>query len=132
MGDFISAEEVKTLARVPELKAMEPEDLEEIYVATAERAIEEVLNLDLNTDGRPRHWEGRMQSPTDGPRLTLEYQTDYRRAAFLTIEHMAQNPQNLRSESVGGASWSPAVLAIPPGARVLMRRWSRPGRIGRA
>jgi hypothetical protein len=131
MGDFIRADEVKTKARVPELQAMEPDDLEFIYIDPAERLIENHFNLDLDTDRDPRHWAGRFDSPIDGARLRSEFQADYKRAAFLTIEQMAANPQHLQGQSVKGASWTYDWDYIHPAVSALMARWKKPVRIGR-
>jgi len=129
MGDFISAEELKTKSRIPELDVMEPDDIEFIYIDAAERAIELALNLDLNTDRQPRRWAGRMDADQA---LEDKYREDYARATFLTVERAAANPHGLKQQSVQGASATYDNDTVPPAAKILMRRWSKPRRIGRA
>ena len=129
MGDFLTAETLKTKTRVPVLCDSEPDDIEFVYIDVAERAIEEALNLDLNTDRQPRHWAGRMDATQ---RIEDEFREDYEKATFHTVERMASNPGELRSQQIGGASVEYQTNLIPMAAKVIMKRWSQPLRIGRA
>lgn len=129
MGDFLTAETLKTKTRVPTLCDAEPDDIEFIYIDVAERAIEEALNLDLNTDRQPRHWAGRMDAT---PRIEDEFKEDYEKATFYTVERMASNPGDLRTQTIQGASVQYQTELVPMGAKVIMRRWGQPLRIGRA
>ncbi len=129
MGDFLTAETLKTKTHVPTLCDAEPDDIEFIYIDVAERAIELALNLDLNTNRQPRHWAGRMDAT---PRIEDEFREDYEKATFHTVERLASNPGNLKSQTVGSASVSYETDLVPMGAKVIMRRWSQTLRIGRA
>jgi len=128
MGDFLTAETLKTKTHVPALCAAEPDDIEFVYIDVAERAIEEALNLDLNTNRQPRHWAGRMDGT---PRIEDEFKDDYEKATFHMVERMASNPHNLKSQAIGSANVSYETDFVPTAAKVIMRRWSQSLRIGR-
>jgi len=130
MGDFITAEELQTKARLPELNSMEPDDIEFIYIDVAERALEVSLALDLNTDRQPRNWAGLMDST---PRLEDEFRESYARAVFHIVERMASNPYRYKQQSVEGASASYGLEMVDDVARLLMSKWATgQRRIGRA
>ena len=129
MGEFIKAEEVKKRTRNSELQSMATDDIDFIYIEAAERAIEQAMRLELDTDGFPRRWAGRMRATA---RLEDEYRADFEKAAFMTVEHMASNPGGFKAEAFGGGSVQHDRDIVPPAAKVLMRKWSQPRRIGRA
>lgn len=130
MGNFITAEELQTKARLPELNAMEPDDLEFIYIDVAEQMIEVALNLNLNTSNQPEKWAGRMDAT---PRLEDEFRESYARAVFHVVERMASNPYRYTQQSVQGASATYSLNLVDDTVRTLMNKWTTgQRRIGRA
>lgn len=131
MGVFLEALEMKTKATIPSLQHMELEALDDLFVIPAERLLEQACNLDLNTEGHPRLWHGRLTSGQNASRWLNDYLNDYRRATILTVNAMASQPQGIGQRTVRGASDSYSGRVIPPAAKAMMARWSAPRRLYR-
>ena len=133
MGTFVEPEDVKqkTLAGAQILKTMDTEDIDDLFIIPAEKAIAEVCNLDLNTDAYPRRWYARFTDSTKGPRLLAEYIADYRRAVLITVNSMGNNPHKDITRSIRGSTTIYNNQIVPPIVKSVMRKWSQPRRLFR-
>jgi hypothetical protein len=133
MGTFVEPEDVKqkTLAGAQILKTMDTEDIDDLFIIPAEKAIAEVCNLDLNTDGYPRRWYARFTSANGGARLLAEYLADYRRAVLITVNHMGNNPHKDITRSIRGSTTIYSSQLVPSIVKSVMRKWSQPRRLFR-
>ena len=127
MGFFIEPVELQDLTDDPELKELDPNVLDELLIYPAERRIEEVCNLQLDTNMDPEHWVGWF---TARPKKRTLFQADYRRAVLALVTHWAKNREFRANESITGASvtFGPK---MPPTVHALMRRWGIQKRVRR-
>ena len=131
MGVFLEATEMKEKALVASIKAMELEDLDDLYVIPAERLIAESCNLNLNTEGHPWRWHGRFTSGSNAARLLADYLNDYRLATIQVVNSMVSQPHGITTMTVKGSTNQLTGRIIPPTVRSLMAKWSAPRRLYR-
>ena len=127
MGSFVTATEVKAKATQAILSEMDPDDIEDLYIGPAERKLDELFDLRLDTNAYPWHLSGYFQTGTQQAtrRLAL-FQRDMKRALFILINRMALNPDGLSSQKSGRASIVYG-RRIPQEVTTLMARWSGKG-----
>lgn len=123
MGDFIDTETLKARSRLDSLREMDTEDIEDLLITPAERRLEEVFELDLNTDAVPRRFESAFE---DKPHLLARFQKDMRSAVILLIDRMEQNPHGYKSQSVRGSSVTFG-RSMPVEVSSLLGRWGTGG-----
>lgn len=127
MGFFIGATELKDKCDSVHVKNMDVTELDENLIYPAERRIEELFHLDLDTNMDPTHWIGMF---TARPSKRTLFQNDYKRAVIALVTHWAENRFFMRSETLTGASMR-AGPTVPPQIYAYMRRWGRYPRVVR-
>jgi hypothetical protein len=127
MGEFLDAEDLKAKPIVDLIRQLECDDLDDLFIIPAEKAIEDACNLNLDTDADPYHWRGRFEQE---PGWRDKFRADYRRSVILLVNRWATNPHALGSQSVSGGS---AVYGgrFPTQIYSLMRKWGMPNRLSR-
>ena len=129
MGNFITPHEVKDKATVTNLRQMDLEALDDLYIYPAEAAVVESCNLGLDTDLNPYGYKGRFEKFPDE---RTAFRDAMRRAVLLTVNRWAANPTGFKSQSVGGASVTYDSQLVPSNAMVLLKKWTRARTVYRA
>lgn len=130
MSEFLDVEVYQRRTMNQAIKAMDPDDVDELYLYPAERYIEEFFHLKLDTNGYPYGWEGSM---TATPRLKTEFDTDMARATQIVADAFAENPGQDKMFMALGRSATPASTPITARVQALLQRWQviKANRFGR-
>ena len=128
MGEFITAAEMKRKGLTNFITEMEVALLDDMFVIPAERVIAEACNLDLNTDGYPRHWAATFENR---PEKLADYLADYKRSVIIMVNRMTVNPHGFDGQNVKGVSVQ-YNFKVPKEVMAIMRYWSLPKEVYRA